>query len=226
MQTLRWHTISSLTDLQRTLADKICTLANACIAEKNSFSLVLAGGTTPRDIYAQLRSCKTDWARWQIYFGDERCLPIGDADHNDSMARAAWLDHVDIPPHNIHAIPAHLPSSACIVQYTETLKTVPAFDLVLLGLGEDGHTASLFPNQDWGSADDAPALLAVSDAPKPPAARISLSARRLSLSNRVWFIVAGLNKRDAIARWQAGEKLPASAIRPANGVDIFIVDHA
>jgi 6-phosphogluconolactonase len=224
MTETRWHHFDSTTSLQNTLADLLCAVANDCIAVGHPFRIALAGGTTPRAIYEKLRGCATDWTQWQIYFGDERCLPVGDPSRNDSMAHSAWLNHVAIPTENIHAIAAQLPTDECLAHYTHVLHDVGAFDLVLLGLGEDGHTASLFPEQDWGCEDDAPAVLAIADAPKPPAARISLSVQRLSHAHLVWFIVTGSSKHAAIARWQADENIPAAAIAPVSGVDVFTAD--
>ena len=138
------------------------------------------------------------------------------------MAAIEWLDHVPIPKDRVHPIPAELGARAAALAYADTLRGVGEFDLVLLGLGEDGHTASLFPNHDWGTAPDAPDVLAVLDAPKPPPQRVSLSAARLSRAREVLFLVAGDSKREPIARWRAGEQLPAAAIRPAAGVDVLI----
>jgi 6-phosphogluconolactonase len=138
------------------------------------------------------------------------------------MARSAWLSRVAIEPAHVHAMPAELGANAGARRYAAALKEVGDFDLVLLGLGEDGHTASLFPGQALGDTPGAPDVLAVRDAPKPPAERISLSATRLSRARQVFFLVAGENKRAAVADWQGGESIPASRIRPASGVDVFL----
>lgn len=211
---------------EQSLAADIIALANSCIAEKNSFHIVLAGGETPRSVYTLLRHAVTDWAKWQVYFGDERCEPAHHKNRNDTMAFDAWLTHVAIPSGQIHSIPAELPQQACVEQYTDILNNAGHFDLVLLGLGEDGHTASLFPGNDWGTEANAPDVLAVSNAPKAPAQRITLSARRLSAADHVWFLVRGDSKKEILRRWQDGEpsvreKLPASAIQPKNGIEIF-----
>jgi 6-phosphogluconolactonase len=222
MQNIRWHHIDSAEEMTARLANAICELANACIREHGHFAIVLAGGNTPRPIYQCLRHCKTDWSHWHIYFGDERCLPVGHPERNDSMAHADFLDQVPIPHENIQPIPSQLPASRCISEYTDVLKHAGEFDLVLLGLGEDGHTASLFADHDWGATGAGPAVLAITDAPKPPPHRISLSAQRLSNTKHVWFIVTGENKRDVLIRWQNGEKIPASAIQPTgNPVEVF-----
>jgi 6-phosphogluconolactonase len=96
------------------------------------------------------------------------------------------------------------------------------FDVVLLGLGEDGHTASLFPGAGWGVPADSPDTLAVIGAPKPPPERVSLSASRLRRASHVFFLVSGAGKCDAVRRWRAGEIIPASAVMPANGVDVLL----
>lgn len=221
MSQQRWHPFATPESLRQAIADKLCAYANACITERGVFTLVLAGGETPRTIYAMLRHCQTDWQCWQVYFGDERCLPEGDPQRNDSMACSSWLDHVPLPTQNIHRIPADKGAAFAVPHYAQLLAGVPLFDLVLLGLGEDAHTASLFPGHDWGALAGSPAVLAVSGAPKPPTERITLSAQRLGMSRAVWFIVSGKNKQEALRRWRAGEPIPASAVNSTDSVDIF-----
>lgn len=203
------------------VAERIVALANHCIACKQSFHIVLAGGETPRAIYALLRNAITDWHHWHIYFGDERCYPVGHPQRNDTMAFNEWLAQVPVPHEQIHSIPAELPPAVCVEQYTQALSKVGTFDLVLLGLGEDGHTASLFPGNDWGEKNGAADVMVVDNAPKAPELRITLSARRLSNANHVWFLVKGENKHAILQRWQSGEILPASAIQSKNTVIIF-----
>lgn len=169
-----------------------------------------------------LRCVDADWSRWHVYFGDERCLPVDDAERNSAMVATVWLNHVPIPCAQVQVIPAELGASAAALAYAQTLRGVGIFDLVLLGLGEDGHTASLFPGHDWGSAADATDVLAVFDAPKPPRQRISLSARRLSRTCEALFLVAGETKRSAVAQWCVGADIPARAVRPAAGVDVLV----
>lgn len=204
----------------QSVADRIIAVANRCIAEKNSFHIVLAGGETPRAVYALLRDAITDWKKWHIYFSDERCEPPHNKHRNDSMAFDAWLAHVPIPQPQIHNIPTELPQKNCVEQYTQILDSIGNFDLVLLGLGEDGHTASLFPGNDWGTDYDAADVMAVDNAPKAPARRITLSARRLSAAERVWFLIKGESKQAVLQHWQS---IPASAIQPKNGIEILLI---
>ena len=183
---------------------------------------MLAGGNTPREIYRALRGARTDWPAWQIYFGDERCLPPDDPARNSRMAAQAWFDAVPVPAPQVHVIPAELGALRAARNYCETLRAVGEFDLVLLGLGEDGHTASLFPGHEWGTAHGAPDALAVLDAPKPPAQRVSLSAARLARARQVIFLVAGESKRWAVSAWRAGKDIPARSIVPPAGVDLLV----
>jgi 6-phosphogluconolactonase len=138
------------------------------------------------------------------------------------MAGAAWLDHVLIPKTQIHPIPAELGAIAAANLYIKTLGAVDSFDLVLLGLGEDGHTASLFPGRDWGIEADSPDVLSVYDAPKPPPERVSLSAKRLARASRVIFLVSGIGKMAAVRAWRGGSVSPATAVAPIGSVDVFV----
>jgi len=218
----RWHTVSDLQDLHDAALTAILDAAMLSIQQRGAFHLVISGGETPRKIYQQLRTVQTDWSKWHVYFSDERCLPKTDKNRNSRMAGNAWLDHVPIPEDQIHIIPTEIGAPQAALRYAATLSAVKMFDLVLLGLGEDGHTASLFPNHEWGDKPDSPDTLAVIDAPKPPPHRVSLSATRLSRSRGVLFLVAGESKRSAVTEWRNGKNIPAYAIVPLAGVDILI----
>jgi 6-phosphogluconolactonase len=218
----RWHAVPDATGLELAAMERIVAGAAAAIHQRGQFLCVLAGGNTPRGLYQRLRHAPLEWAAWRIYFGDERCLPTTDPARNSRMAGAVWLDHVSIPAARVHVIPAELGAIEGARSYAETLQGVGEFDLVLLGLGEDGHTASLFRGHDWGTAPESSDALAILDAPKPPPQRVSLSAARLSRARQVLFLVGGESKRQAIADWRAGKNIPAAAIMPAQGADVLV----
>jgi 6-phosphogluconolactonase len=222
MTDTRWIGVADVGELRRAACKRILDAAERAIEERGAFVISLAGGNTPRDVYAMLREAATDWSRWQVYFGDERCLPRSDPERNSRMAREAWLDRVPIPAANVHEIAAELGPEMGAARYGQALRIVGDFDLVLLGLGEDGHTASLFPGHDWGDAPAASDAIAVLGAPKPPRERVSLSASRLGRAREVLFLVAGESKRDAVSKWRAGASIPARAIRPPAGVDVLV----
>ena len=220
-QRIDWKIFAGTTQLREAACEAVLENAAAAIAERGRFLIVLAGGSTPREVYSQLREAATDWTKWHIYFGDERCLPPQHEERNSRMAQDSLLQHVPVPPDQIHAVPAELGAQKGAQAYSRLLAGVGQFDLVLLGLGEDAHTASLFPGQSWESPLLAPAI-AVSAAPKPPPERVSLAASRLSHARRVIFLVTGAGKRAAVERWRSGQVLPAAAIHPAEGVEVFM----
>jgi 6-phosphogluconolactonase len=219
---VRWHVAEDEADwLARALAFVEAAEAVA-LMERGVFDIVLTGGRTPAPLYQALAGRGHDWPRWQVWYGDERCLPLGHPERNSGLAEAAWLKRVAIPGANVHAIPAELGARAGAERYARQLAGAGRFDLVLLGLGEDGHTASLFGGRDWGEGVDAAVALPVFGAPKPPPERVSLSARRLSDARRVLFLAAGPGKRAAVEAWRQGVTIPASAIRPPGGVDVLL----
>jgi 6-phosphogluconolactonase len=214
-----FHLVADAASVAVSAAERILQVATESIAGHGRFRLVLAGGGTPLAAYRLLARASADWSRWWIWFGDERCLPPGDAERNDLAGRNAWLDHVPIPPRQVHEIRAELGAEAAAQAYTHSLEGARPFDLVLLGMGEDGHTASLFP----GHADPpGAAVLAVHQAPKPPTDRVSLSSATLSDARRVLFLVTGSGKRDALARWRAGEPLPVARICARERLEVLL----
>lgn len=218
----RWQVFPDGTALADQAAALILESAREAIAARGVFHLVLAGGNTPKNAYERLRKVSAEWSKWQIYFGDERCVPPKSPERNDRMARRVWLDHVKIPAKNIHPIPAENGPEQGAQQYAKSVARVPEFDLVLLGLGEDGHTASLFPGRKEGLEEKDPDAVAVIASPKPPPKRVSLSAARLSRARRVLYLVGGESKRDAVKTWRAQADIPPRHITPTLGIDVFV----
>ena len=196
--------------LAAAVAQRVAEVAAQAIRARGEFRLVLAGGETPRRCYEQLRHLPVDWHHVQIFFGDERCLPVGDAQRNDTMARTALLDHVAIPPASIHRIAAERGALDAARDYAGLLKPGVPLDMVLLGMGEDGHTASLFPGNPATESGDA--AVAVFAAPKPPSQRVSLGLHTLQQARQRIFLVAGLGKRAALQAIMSGAALPAARV--------------
>jgi len=215
----RWHVLDNPDAVATQAAQRILQAASRAIAERDLFRIVLAGGGTPQAAYRLLVGADTDWSRWEVYFGDERCLPVDDAERNSLMAAGALLDSVAVPAANVHPIPAERGAEAAAEEYEPVVRAALPFDLVLLGIGEDGHTASLFPGQQH-PADQL--VHAVHEAPKPPPDRVSLSARALSEAREVLILVTGAGKRAAIQGWRAGERLPIAEIDEPASVDVLL----
>ncbi|MDQ6950827.1 MAG: 6-phosphogluconolactonase [Mariprofundales bacterium] len=191
-------------------AEAVAVECRRAVAARGCFHWVLAGGSSPQRCYQLLRSVDLPWDRVHCWFGDERLLPTGDSERNETAARAALLDHVPIPAAQIHAITGDDPVVAANA-YSAAMAMVDCFDLVLLGMGEDGHTASLFP--------DNPALtlgelaVPVFHSPKPPPLRVSMSFTALNNHRRCLLLVTGAGKRTPFARIQHGESLPAGMVQ-------------
>jgi len=170
-------------------------------SEGRTPSVVLTGGTIAIAIYEALDEAGVDWTDVDFYWGDERFVPEGHADRNDKQAGDAFLERLGVPGARIHAMPAHdcaLGAREAADNYARVLPEEP-FDLVLLGMGPDGHIASLFPG--FPQLHEAERRVAeVFDAPKPPPVRISLTLPALNHANSVWFLVSGDGKSDAVAR--------------------------
>ncbi len=194
--------------------------------------VVLTGGSMGSAILASVAASPAreavDWSTLHLWWGDERWLPSGDPERNDTQNRAALLDQVPIPPEHIHAMGADdgdgSPEDAAIA-YSQVVRSAPhgrgddvmGFDVVLLGVGPDGHVASMFPGHPGLLARDAIAV-AVHDSPKPPPTRVSLTFECLNRAREVWFLVAGTDKAEAVSRGVAGDdvdRTPAAGVKGA-----------
>jgi 6-phosphogluconolactonase len=180
-------------------------------------TLVLAGGSTPKRCYELLAGMDVVWGRVTVLFGDERCVPPTDAESNYRMVREALLDRV--APANVHRMPGELGAEEAAAEYDRLLGRLGLLDLLLLGVGPDGHTASLFPGRPEVDAEGW--AVAVHDAPKPPPDRVSLTLGTLQAAHRVLVLATGADKAAAVAKAQRGD-VPAGMIPHAE----WLVDRA
>lgn len=212
--------------VQRALEIVLDTCRQA-IAERDQFTIALAGGSTPKPLYEAIASQSLPWEKLHIFWGDERYVPADHPDSNEGMARRAWLDRVAIPATNIYPVPTTVDDPAIAAdQYEQTLRTFfhasapdfPAFDLILLGIGDDGHTASLFPQTEALAVRDR--LITVGNKAGQP--RITFTAPLINQARSVVFMVAGANKRSALAQIFAetadDSTYPARLVRPQGRV--------
>ena len=196
----------------RTAADAV-----ADAIARGSRTLVLAGGSTPRRCYELLAERDIVWGRVTVLFGDERCVPPFDAESNYRMAKETLLERV--APASVHRMPGELGPDAAADEYERVVASVGSLDLVLLGIGADGHTASLFPGSDTLRSERL--VVGVRDAPKPPHERVTLTLRALNSASRVLILAAGEDKADAVAR-AADRQVPAGMVEHAE----WVVDRA
>ena len=214
----RWHRFDSQHDINQAALQAILNGADKAIENYGCFSIVLAGGSTPKSIYQLLAKQLCDWANWHVFINDDRCLPVDDDERNSKMVAEVWLNHVAIPKNQFYVIPAELGPVAGAAAYNKMIKDVGTFDLVLFGLGEDGHTASLFPDHAVDNSADA---VPVFNSPKLPAKRVTMSQNRLNNTQEAIFLVTGNGKQWAVDQWRSGAAIPAALIRPACGVDVY-----
>jgi 6-phosphogluconolactonase len=168
---------------------------------RSPFRIALTGGSTPRPVYERLAELDLDWPSWHVWWSDERLVPPGDPDTNERLTREALLSRVPIPEEQIH------PLRSLDVQLPER------FDLVLLGLGPDGHTASLYPGHETELADPGPLVQVPVPGFPPPHPRLSFSLAYLNAQPLIALLVAGEEKRDVLFRVLAGdESLPAARV--------------
>lgn len=229
---------NDLEALSRAAAQLFFDLAEQATRERGRFLAALNGGSTPKRLFqllAGVKSGKITWKAVHIFWGDERCVPPDDAESNYGQARDQFLGQVAIPDGNVHRIPGELGPQAASKEYDLVLKKFasppldwPSFDLVFLGIGEDGHTASLFP----GSSLDVPGpTMAVSALYQDrPAERVTLTPLVFNSSRMILFMAVGENKALTLSRvlndGYQPELYPAQRIEPKNGKLIWLVDEA
>lgn len=213
------------TDLATFVARLLLERLAAVQADGRVPSIALTGGTIADRVHRELarlhdERSAVDWARVDVWWGDERYVALDDPERNAGQARAAFLDHVGVDPARVHEMPASdagLPDvEAAAAAYAQEVRThgSGAFDVVMLGVGPDGHVASLFPGFPQLDVDDRIAV-AVTGSPKPPPERVSLTYGALNRAREVWFLASGDTKADAVARALGGadrHDIPATGV--------------
>jgi 6-phosphogluconolactonase len=220
-------------------ARRVVIAVRNAVARRGVCRLALSGGSTPRRLYARLAEKphreRIDWSKLQLFWGDERCVPPDHPDSNYRMVRDALLSNVPLPENAVHRIPVELGPDRTAARYEEVIRTgsaeaVPRFDVVLLGMGADGHTASLFPDTPALRAERR--LVVPTIAPTSPHDRVSITLRLINAARLVVFLVVGQDKARALASVlsdegrASGGSLPASLVRPRKGRLLWLVDRA
>ncbi len=231
---------ADLAALGAAAADDVLARAASAIASRGRFAIALSGGSTPQPLYERLAASpwrdRTDWSRWHVFWSDERLVPADDPCSNQRLAQQALLGHVPIPAAQIHRVPIDAgPPEVVAAAYEGELRasfllddgSLPRFDLILLGLGSDGHTASLFPG---APALDERRRLVVATPPGslPPAVdRVTFTLPVLNAARAIVFLVSGADKAEALRRVLAGDQsLPAARVQPTDGELHWLVDQA
>ncbi|SHE99640.1 6-phosphogluconolactonase [Streptoalloteichus hindustanus] len=231
--------------LAAAVAARLVTALVDAQAARGTASLVLTGGRTGTAVLEQLRDAPArdavDWSRVDVFWGDERFLPAGHPDRNETQAREAFLDHVPVDPARVHAVAASDgrfgdDPDAAAAAYAEVLARaagpgdhgpVPVFDVCLLGVGEEGHTASVFPDSPAVHETER-TVVAVRNCPKPPPTRVSLTLPAIRASAEVWLLTTGAAKAGPVAMALGGAdevEIPAAGARGQRRT-LWLLDHA
>ncbi len=226
--------VSDSVTLARIAADEFHRLAGAAVQERGRFSVALSGGNTPRTVYSLLASehQQLPWDRIHIFFGDERHVPPDHPESNFRMANEALLSKVPIPEKNVHRIHAELDAETAAAEYDQELRDFfhlrdndwPRFDLIFLGIGEDGHTASLFPGSK--ALTEQSRRVTANWVEKFQAFRITLTFPVLNHAAEVVFLVSGAGKAQILSEVlrPGANKYPAQSVQPENGRLLWLVD--
>jgi 6-phosphogluconolactonase len=230
--------------LANAAARRVATLAKQAIEDRGQFTIALCGGSTPQPLYARLAQAdladQLDWAAIHVFWGDERAVPPDHEDSNYRLAWDLWLSHVPIPGQNIHRIQGEMAPAAAAADYEGLLRSffaarirqddalVARFDVVLLGMGEDGHTASLFPGAE--AIQEKRHWVAAYPVEKLGKWRITLTPVAINGARQVMFLVTGAGKTARLQQVLYGayqpDRLPAQIVRPPKGTVVWMVDEA
>ncbi len=207
-----WHIHRDPAEAAIACAEYLAGRIMAVLDARALCHVALPGGSTPAACLSHLAQQPLPWSRVHWYLGDERCLPPGDTDRNDRMIEQQLWRAINAPATNMHPIAAELGAESAAGFYARLIDALDRLDIVLLGMGEDGHTASLFP--DNPALDDTRSVVPVHHAPKPPPERVSLGITTLRAAAGRVVLATGPGKRDAIEQVKAGAPLPVNRIGP------------
>ncbi|KAF9194411.1 suppressor of los1-1 [Haplosporangium sp. Z 11] len=232
------YTFPDAAALSKGLDKYVAKLSQEAIKRHDKFTVAISGGSLPKQLSAVLKNNQSiDFTKWIVYFADERCVPLDHEDSNYLLAKKELFDYVNIPEENIHTINPELindPEEAAedyISQLAGTFATMdsvrfPVFDLILLGVGPDGHTCSLFPGHDLLN-ETVSWCAHITDSPKPPPRRITLTFPVLNHAHHVAFVAAGAGKQDMLHQLlDTPGDLPAQRVKPITGTLSWFVDDA
>ncbi|WP_371401918.1 6-phosphogluconolactonase [Kribbella sp. NBC_00662] len=219
-------------DLAFSVAGRLITTIADAQSTGGIAHVVLTGGRVASVVYRTVAESparvEVDWQRVEFWWGDERFLPDGDPERNETQAREALLSALDVDPARVHPMPADTGqgAEAAAAAYAAELEAAgsPTFDVLMLGVGPDGHVASLFPGYPQLEVIDV-AAVAVHDSPKPPPTRVSLTFPLLDRTREVWFVVSGEDKADAVATALAEGNVPAAHPKGQNRT-LWLLDEA
>jgi 6-phosphogluconolactonase len=239
-QSRRVEVLPELSDLVYVATEMVRAASLISIARRGVFRIALAGGSTPRPIYERLAADPDiDWRKWHLFWGDERTVPPTDPESNYNMVRSALLDRISQPPGLVVRIPSDLPPDEAALRYEQSVRdlvpygqaaasSLPRFDMILLGIGDDGHTASLFPGTP--AIHETERLVVANPVAAHSTTRITFTYPLINAARRILVLVSGEQKARAVREALTGpyepEQIPIQAVNPVDGQLTWLVDEA
>jgi 6-phosphogluconolactonase len=237
----RLEVLPSIDDLVHVASELVNAAALISISQRNAFRIALAGGSTPRPLYEHLAlDPDIDWRKWHLFWGDERSVPPTGAESNYQMVRASLLDRLATAPGLVVRVQAELAPAEAALRYEQSIRELvpsfvtertgflPRFDMVVLGMGDDGHTASLFPHTK--ALHETERLVVANAVPQLDTTRITFTYPLINAARRILILVSGANKAKALRQVISGpynpEQLPIQKISPVDGQIFWLVDEA
>ncbi|KAJ7356011.1 hypothetical protein OS493_027407 [Desmophyllum pertusum] len=228
------HSFAKETDLQREVCSLIAQKSSEAIQHHGFFTVGFSGGSLPKIVCPGLLSLQIDFSKWRVFFCDERYVPISHPDSNYQAVKQHFLDKASVQPEEVLAINHDIPLEEAAKEYESRLKDwypgndLPPLDMLLLGMGPDGHTCSLFPGHPL-LKETSRLVAPISDSPKPPPCRITLTYPIINATKCAVFVSTGASKASVLQQVLEGdheEPLPAARVKPANGELHWFVDDA
>ena len=204
----KWSVFTTFDEAAKAAAVFLAQQIGNSIQQRDICHVILSGGNTPPPCLTYLSGHKLPWHKVHWYPGDERCYPQGHAERNDVMLQTYLWSKLSTT--NVHTIPAELGAEAAALAFAKVIQDVDCFDIAFLGMGEDGHTASLFPGNP--ALQDQRRIVPVYDSPKPPSERVSFGLQTLKAARHKMVLASGAAKAGVIARIKEGEPLPINCI--------------
>ena len=230
--------VNTAEELAQKAAAMVVDCAAEAIAARGRFVIALSGGSTPEAAYQIIHrsyAAKTDWSKWFIFLGDERQVAVDDPRSNLGMARRTMLHGLPIPETHIFAVQTQLPPATAAADYEQRIGTCfgnaePRFDLILLGLGDDGHIASLFPGLPARQEKKKLVTFSPAGTLPPPVDRITFTFPLINMARKAVFLMAGAKKRAIVEKLLSPDvdsnMIPAANVQPVNGQVIYMMDRA
>ena len=210
-------------DFSSTITNEIIEYSETCIAKRGFFHFLICGGTSPISIYKCLSTKKIDWSYWHFWICDERCFVKSKLELNYTVIYQNLLKHISYNTTNFHYFDFNENIGHAILNYEKMLTKIESIDFSLLGVGEDGHVASLFPGMNLGLDDNSPNILFNNNSPKYPKNRLTISGKIINNSRQILYLAKGVEKKYIVDKYQRDNTLPFNILKGKENTSLYFL---